>query len=108
MIIRSQLPARATRLLNRSRLGTQTPTGGSDSPRSLDSISSRRTPCRSQPFREVSTSPEDMLVLDKSLRNSMLQDVVFFKKQLVRLRRLLQEVSFFLSFFFVFVQCFII
>uniref|UniRef100_A0A182T459 Uncharacterized protein n=1 Tax=Anopheles maculatus TaxID=74869 RepID=A0A182T459_9DIPT len=30
-------------------------------------------------------------MLDKSLRNSMLQDVVHFKKQLVRLRRILQE-----------------
>lgn len=40
----------------------------------------------------VSNSAEDLTLLDKSLRNSMLQDVVHFKKQLVRLRRILQEV----------------
>lgn len=78
---------------------------GSDSPRSLDSLHSRNTPSKTS-LREhlkqrqqlnlhsqlLNSSSED-LVLDKSLRNSMLQDVVCFKKQLVHLRRILQEVS---------------
>lgn len=34
-----------------------------------------------------------MMLVDKSLKTSMLQDMVYFKKQLVRLRRLLQEVN---------------
>ena len=41
----------------------------------------------------ATNSAEDLTLLDKSLRNSMLQDVVHFKKQLVRLRRIMQEVS---------------
>lgn len=40
----------------------------------------------------LNSSSED-LVMDKTLRNSMLQDVSSFKKQLVQLRRILQEVS---------------
>jgi hypothetical protein len=78
---------------------------GSDSPRSLDSHHSRTTPSKTS-LREhlkqrqqlnlqsqlLNSSCED-LVVDKSLRNSMLHDVVSFKKQLVQLRRILQEVS---------------
>lgn len=101
----SQLPARATRLLNRRLQNTSnSPLSQSDSPRSLDSINSRNT-CKSS-LKEhlkqkqqqnlqsqlINSSSEDLL-LDKSLRNSMLQDVVTFKKQLVHLRRILQEVN---------------
>ncbi|CAO1340147.1 unnamed protein product [Diamesa serratosioi] len=101
--VTSQLPARATRLLNRRLQNTSnSPLSQSDSPRSLDSINSRNT-CKSS-LKEhlkqkqqqnlqsqlINSSSEDLL-LDKSLRNSMLQDVVTFKKQLVHLRRILQE-----------------
>uniref|UniRef100_A0A1Q3G1T7 Uncharacterized protein n=1 Tax=Culex tarsalis TaxID=7177 RepID=A0A1Q3G1T7_CULTA len=114
--ITSQLPARATRLLTRRLQNNATPTncGGSDSPRSMDSLP-RRTAALSAAYKTVtlnqfnnnmsgsgfssmtdsastvSNSAEDLTLLDKSLRNSMLQDVVHFKKQLVRLRRILQE-----------------
>ncbi|KAL9701921.1 hypothetical protein quinque_005362 [Culex quinquefasciatus] len=115
---RSQLPARATRLLTRRLQNNATPTNcGSDSPRSMDSLP-RRTAALSAAYKTVtlnqfnnnnnningsgfnsmtdsastvSNSAEDLTLLDKSLRNSMLQDVVHFKKQLVRLRRILQE-----------------
>lgn len=106
---RSQLPARATRLLNR-RLqsgSNNSPLShhGSESPRSLDSVQSRTSSARAS-LREhlkqrqqlnlqshlVNSSNEDLFA-DKSLRNAMLQDVVSFKKQLVQLRRVLQEVS---------------
>lgn len=33
------------------------------------------------------------MLYDKSFRNAMIQDVLQFKKQLLRLRRILQEVS---------------
>ncbi|KAG5678347.1 hypothetical protein PVAND_008031 [Polypedilum vanderplanki] len=101
---RSQLPARATRLLNRRLQNTNSssPINGSESPRSLDSMHSR-TSARAS-LREhlkqrqqqniqsqlINSSSEDLLA-DKSLRNSMLQDVSTFKKQLVQLRRILQE-----------------
>lgn len=105
---RSQLPARATRLLNRrlqNNNNSPLSLNGSDSPRSLDSLHSRNTPSKTS-LREhlkqrqqlnlqsqlINSSSED-LVVDKTLRNSMLQDVVCFKKQLVHLRRILQEVS---------------
>lgn len=105
---RSQLPARATRLLNRrlqNNSNSPLSQNGSDSPRSLDSMHSRNTPTKTS-LRDhlkqrqqlnlqshvLNSSSED-LVVDKSLRNSMLQDVVCFKKQLVHLRRILQEVS---------------
>lgn len=108
ILSRSQLPARATRLLSRRmQANSNSPLSqnGSDSPRSLDSLHSRNTPSKTS-LREhlkqrqqlnlhsqlLNSSSED-LVLDKSLRNSMLQDVVCFKKQLVHLRRILQEVS---------------
>lgn len=35
----------------------------------------------------------DDLVISRSARNTMIQDVLYFKKQLLRLRRILQEVS---------------
>ncbi|XP_062710499.1 serine-rich adhesin for platelets isoform X5 [Aedes albopictus] len=112
--ITSQLPARATRLLTRRLQNNATPTncgtGGSDSPRSMDSHSLPRRTGLSASYKTatlnqfnnnnsiadatVSTatsSAEDLTLLDKSLRISMLQDVVHFKKQLVRLRRILQE-----------------
>lgn len=105
---RSQLPARATRLLNRrlqNNSNSPLSQNGSESPRSLDSMHSRNTPSKTS-LREhlkqrqqlnlhsqmLNSSSED-LVLDKSLRNAMQQDVVSFRKQLVHLRRILQEVS---------------
>ncbi|XP_053676827.1 mucin-4 [Anopheles nili] len=110
-INRSQLPARA-RLLTRRLQNNATPTNnGSESPRSIDSLPRRtfsgayKTATLSQ-FHNLANnnnnnctdsastatnSAEDLTLLDKSLRNSMLQDVVHFKKQLVRLRRILQE-----------------
>lgn len=105
---RSQLPARATRLLNRrlqNNSNSPLSQNGSESPRSLDSIHSRNTPSKTS-LREhlkqrqqlnlqsqmLNSSSED-LVLDKSLRNAIQQDVVCFRKQLVHLRRILQEVS---------------
>lgn len=108
LILRSQLPARATRLLNRrlqNNNNSPLSQNGSDSPRSLDSHHSRTTPSKTT-LREhlkqrqqlnlqsqlLNSSSED-LVVDKSLRNAMLQDVTCFKKQLVHLRRILQEVS---------------
>uniref|UniRef100_A0AAG5D8C4 Uncharacterized protein n=1 Tax=Anopheles atroparvus TaxID=41427 RepID=A0AAG5D8C4_ANOAO len=107
--ITSQLPARA-RLLTRRLQNNATPTNGSESPRSIDSLPRRtfagayKTATLSQ-FHNLANnnagctdsastatnSAEDLTLLDKSLRNSMLQDVVHFKKQLVRLRRILQE-----------------
>ncbi|XP_058066173.1 uncharacterized protein LOC131215794 [Anopheles bellator] len=108
--ITSQLPARA-RLLTRRLQNNATPTNGSESPRSMDSLPRRttfsgayKTATLSQ-FHNLANnnngltdsastatnSAEDLTLLDKSLRNSMLQDVVHFKKQLVRLRRILQE-----------------
>uniref|UniRef100_A0A182US32 Uncharacterized protein n=1 Tax=Anopheles merus TaxID=30066 RepID=A0A182US32_ANOME len=108
----SQLPARA-RLLTRRLQNNATPTNGSESPRSIDSLPRRtfagsyKTATLSQ-FHNLANnnnnnnnctdsastatnSAEDLTLLDKSLRNSMLQDVVHFKKQLVRLRRIMQE-----------------
>lgn len=105
---RSQLPARATRLLNRRLQNNNVSPlsqNGSDSPRSLDSMHSRTTPSKTS-LREhlkqrqqlnlqsqlLNSSSED-LVVDKTLRNSMLQDVSCFRKELIQLRRILQEVS---------------
>ncbi|XP_058462765.1 uncharacterized protein LOC131437435 isoform X3 [Malaya genurostris] len=116
--ITSQLPTRATRLLTRRLQNNATPTncgiGGSDSPRSMDSLPRRtglsaayKTATLNQfngmnnnnnisnnnldSISTATNSAEDLTLLDKSLRNTMLQDVVHFKKQLVRLRRILQE-----------------
>jgi hypothetical protein len=102
----SQLPARATRLLSRRLQNTTTSPqhsqNGSDSPRSMDSHQNRMTTPPKASLREhlkqrqqlnlqlLNSSSED-LVMDKTLRNSMLQDVSCFKKQLVQLRRILQE-----------------
>ncbi|XP_055689446.1 uncharacterized protein LOC129793453 isoform X4 [Lutzomyia longipalpis] len=93
--ITSQLPARATRLLNRSRLQSTISTAGSDSPRSLDgvprraqSLSKTNSP---QFFRESNTCSPDSIYMDKSTRNAMIQDIAYFKKQLLRLKCLLQE-----------------
>lgn len=111
---RSQLPARATRLLNRrlqcgnNNNNNNSPLShhGSESPRSLDSVQSRTSSARAslrehlkqrqqlnlQSHLMNSSSNEDLLA-DKSFRNSMLHDVASFKNQLVHLRRVLQEVS---------------
>ncbi|XP_058836501.1 uncharacterized protein LOC131693044 isoform X3 [Topomyia yanbarensis] len=112
--ITSQLPTRATRLLTRRLQNNATPTncgigGGSDSPRSMDSLPRRTTLSAAYKTATLNqfngmnnnnnldsastatNSAEDLTLLDKSLRNSMLHDVVHFKKQLVRLRRILQE-----------------
>ncbi|XP_052892575.1 uncharacterized protein LOC128300526 isoform X1 [Anopheles moucheti] len=105
---RSQLPARA-RLLTRRLQNNATPTNGSEIPRSIDSLPRRtfsgsyktatlsqfhnlaNNNCTTDSASTATNSAEDLTLLDKSLRNSMLQDVVHFKKQLVRLRRILQE-----------------
>lgn len=108
LFFRSQLPARATRLLSRRLQNTTTSPqhsqNGSDSPRSMDGHQNRMTTPPKASLREhlkqrqqlnlqlLNSSSED-LVMDKTLRNSMLQDVSGFKKQLVQLRRILQEVS---------------
>ncbi|XP_055842176.1 uncharacterized protein LOC129909189 isoform X2 [Episyrphus balteatus] len=90
----AHLPARATRLLNRSRLQQcQLSNNGSDSPKSTDSF--RRTPSRTSSLhhsqRDTNSSSDDLMLHDKSFRNAMIQDVLHFKKQLLRLRRILQE-----------------
>ncbi|XP_030570313.1 flocculation protein FLO11 isoform X9 [Drosophila novamexicana] len=124
--ISAQLPARATRLLNRSRLQDQQQLGtGNDSDNSLRSThsgaSSRKrastasstsslqrrqqqqqhqlTATASSSRRasglggnaELHSSSDDLMLYDKSFRNAMIQDVLQFKKQLLRLRRILQE-----------------
>lgn len=90
----SNLPIKSTRLLNRSRVQTAL-----DSPRSSDqqvprprrSSSLTKTP---SPFNKTSSpaTATDDLTINRSTRNTMIQDVLYFKKQLLRLRRLLQEV----------------
>ncbi|GAB0092567.1 hypothetical protein DMENIID0001_075700 [Sergentomyia squamirostris] len=94
--ISSQLPARATRLLNRSRIQSNiSSTAGSDSPRSLDGVP-RRAQSLSKSnsphlLRETNTGSPESIYMDKSVRNTMIQDIVYFKKQLLRLKCLLQE-----------------
>lgn len=123
---RSHLPARATRLLNRSRIQNSTNSHGrtsfaaqpsqhgSDSPHSLDSFS-RRTPSRmldggiggvvngggdgigstsdgSRCESMHSSDDSGLFVLDKLTRSTMLQDVLSFKRQLLQLRSVLQQV----------------
>lgn len=87
---RSQLPSRTRLLARRSQTSSQ---NGSESPRSVESFSRRTKPSPSllQPTVVVD---DNMELIDKSLKNSILQDVVYFKKQLLRLRRVLQEVNF--------------
>lgn len=90
---RSQLPARTTRLLNRrlQNNSSQSPSyNGSDSPRSIDSFH-RRTPNKPSPLLQRST--DDIDLIDKAMKNSLLQEVSCVKKELLRLRRVLQEVS---------------
>lgn len=116
------MPARATRLLHRrlqSSNNNSPLSHGSESPRSLDSAQSRASSTARATLREhlkqrqqlnlqshlMNSSNEDLLA-DKSLRNSMLQDVVTFKKQLVQLRRILQEVSNFFNLFKFTFMCF--
>lgn len=116
------MPARATRLLHRrlqSSNNNSPLSHGSESPRSLDSAQSRASSTARASLREhlkqrqqlnlqshlMNSSNEDLLA-DKSLRNSMLQDVVTFKKQLVQLRRILQEVSNFFNLFKFTFMCF--
>ncbi|XP_017080611.1 uncharacterized protein LOC108114243 isoform X4 [Drosophila eugracilis] len=137
--ISAQLPARATRLLNRSRLQDQHLTGN-DSDNSLRSTHSggasaaaaarKRSTANSRTSSgstaslprqrhlqqqhlglggssggggtasgasgnrcggELHSSSDDLMLYDKSFRNAMIQDVLQFKKQLLRLRRILQE-----------------
>ncbi|XP_063702961.1 uncharacterized protein LOC134832758 isoform X2 [Culicoides brevitarsis] len=90
--ITSQLPARTTRLLNRrlQNNSSQSPShNGSDSPRSIDSFPNRRTPSKPSPLLQRST--EDIDLIDKAMKNSLLQEVSCVKKELLRLRRVLQE-----------------
>uniref|UniRef100_A0A336LMU9 CSON015058 protein n=1 Tax=Culicoides sonorensis TaxID=179676 RepID=A0A336LMU9_CULSO len=91
--IRSQLPARTTRLLNRRlQNNSQSPSyNGSDSPRSIDSFH-RRTPNKPSPLLQRST--EDIDLIDKAMKNSLLQEVSSVKKELLRLRRVLQDEDF--------------
>ncbi|XP_059615431.1 uncharacterized protein LOC132260991 isoform X3 [Phlebotomus argentipes] len=93
--ITSQLPARATRLLNRSRLQSTISTAGSDSPRSLDGVP-RRAQSLSKTnsphlFQESNTRSPEGVYMDKSTQNIMIQDIAAMKKQLLRLKCLLQE-----------------
>ncbi|XP_054732720.1 uncharacterized protein LOC129240765 [Anastrepha obliqua] len=135
----AHLPARATRLLNRSRLqqqqypasstsgllanaGAGASSGGADSDSSKSTHSLRRSANASrasnastsstnasqplsshyhhqkpfqhhysQLYRDSHSSSDDLMLYDKSFRNAMIQDVLQFKKQLLRLRRILQE-----------------
>ncbi|KAM8709645.1 hypothetical protein ACLKA7_016451 [Drosophila subpalustris] len=138
--ISAKLPARATRLLNRSRLQDQqqlhqltgndsdnslrsTHSGASGRKRSTaasrastaSSTSSLQRRQQQQPLLQLSatasgsgpgsrratgqhgsnaelhSSSDDLMLYDKSFRNAMIQDVLQFKKQLLRLRRILQE-----------------
>ncbi|XP_012159425.1 uncharacterized protein LOC101454169 isoform X4 [Ceratitis capitata] len=149
--VTAHLPARATRLLNRSRLqqqqypsssasGVATSAsiagisggggGGADSDSSKSTHSLRRSAAASRasnastsstnasqppnsqyqqhhhhhhhhqkPFqhhysqlhRDSHSSSDDLMLYDKSFRNAMIQDVLQFKKQLLRLRRILQD-----------------
>ncbi|XP_061402740.1 putative mediator of RNA polymerase II transcription subunit 24 [Musca vetustissima] len=41
--------------------------------------------------RDTHSSSDDLMLYDKSFRNAMIQDVLQFKKQLLRLRKILQE-----------------
>ncbi|KAH8415602.1 hypothetical protein KR222_006043 [Zaprionus bogoriensis] len=140
--ISAKLPARATRLLNRSRLQDQqqqqhqhqhtgndsdnslrsTHSGASGRKRSSNAASRASTASSSSSLQrrqqqhqhqqqhhhhplsasgstrrttgnaELHSSSDDLMLYDKSFRNAMIQDVLQFKKQLLRLRRILQEV----------------
>lgn len=125
----AKLPARANRLLNRSRLQDQQQQQlqtGNDSDNSLRSTHSGTSAGRKRSSTaasnasstsslhrrqqqqqlsasasgsrrgagnaELHSSSDDLMLYDKSFRNAMIQDVLQFKKQLLRLRRILQEV----------------
>ncbi|XP_046809166.1 probable serine/threonine-protein kinase DDB_G0282963 isoform X2 [Lucilia cuprina] len=47
--------------------------------------------------RDTHSSSDDLMLYDKSFRNAMIQDVLQFKKQLLRLRKILQENENFLT-----------
>ncbi|XP_037948325.1 ras-interacting protein RIP3-like [Teleopsis dalmanni] len=105
----AHLPARATRLLNRSRLQQQCPISNADSDSSKSAHSVRRSVAASRASsastasnaslhrnthlhqRDSHSSSDDLMLYDKSFRNAMIQEVLQFKKQLLRLRRILQE-----------------
>lgn len=97
-IHRSQLPPRSTRLLNRSRL-QQGILNGAESPRSIENLNliNCKTALRLSPQLgrdSANGSPDDQLfMLDKILRNSLIQDVEYCKQQMLQLRSILQEVS---------------
>lgn len=80
--------------MNRSRLH-QTTLNGSESPRSIENLHLLSTKTTSQFGRDSANgSPDEQLfMLDKTLRNSMIQDVQYCKQQLLQLRSILQEVS---------------
>lgn len=90
----SQFPAKSTRLLNRSRL-QHSNLNGSVSPRSIDNLNLIHCKAASQFGRDSANgSPDEQLfMLDKTLRNSMIQDVQYCKQQLLQLRSILQEVG---------------
>ncbi|XP_031629004.1 uncharacterized protein LOC116344361 isoform X3 [Contarinia nasturtii] len=92
----SQLPARSTRLLNRSRLQHNASLNGLESPRSIENLHSINKTVTTQQFGRDSAngSPDEQLfMLDKTLRNSMIQDVQYCKQQLLQLRSILQETA---------------
>lgn len=96
----SQLPPRATRLLNRSRLQQGNLNGnGAESPRSIENVNfiNCKPSLRSSPQLgrdSANGSPDDQLfMLDKTLRNSLIQDVEYCKQQMLQLRSILKEVS---------------
>uniref|UniRef100_A0A1B0FJE3 Uncharacterized protein n=1 Tax=Glossina morsitans morsitans TaxID=37546 RepID=A0A1B0FJE3_GLOMM len=132
--ISAHLPARATRLLNRSRIQQHCTLNNEDSDSTNKSpLSVRRNKANTASSRTSNASPstgnsslnsslkrnqyghhqhnyqqqqqqqqrlhqrdihsssDDLMLYDKSFRNAMIQDVLHFKKQLLRLRRILQE-----------------
>ncbi|KAI8121356.1 hypothetical protein CVS40_7564 [Lucilia cuprina] len=138
--ITAHLPARATRLLNRSRMQQHCTLNNDDSDSTKSPLTGRRrtntTSSRtstasstnnnnnsnsnnnsansslqrkfshhhnhhhhhhqassSSSFhqRDTHSSSDDLMLYDKSFRNAMIQDVLQFKKQLLRLRKILQE-----------------
>ncbi|XP_073840736.1 uncharacterized protein isoform X11 [Musca autumnalis] len=140
--ITAHLPARATRLLNRSRMQQHcTLNNDNDSDSTRSPLSTRRhhntatssrnstassvannynnqgnnssgnntansslqrrhqqqhhQPSSSSSYhqhqRDTHSSSDDLMLYDKSFRNAMIQDVLQFKKQLLRLRKILQE-----------------
>lgn len=100
LIHSSQLPPRSTRLLNRSRLQQGNLNGnGADIPRSIENLNliNCKAALRLSPQLgrdSANGSPDDQLfMLDKTLRNALIQDVEYCKQQMLQLRSILQEVS---------------